>query len=53
MGVVSKPEVIEDQNLGLDEATDVVEVTAGGLGGLDFLEQEVDCQELSGLAFLA
>jgi hypothetical protein len=38
MGVISKPEVIEDQNLGLDEASDVVKVTAGGLGGLNFLE---------------
>ena len=52
MGVVSKSQVIEDQNLGLDEATDVVEVAAGGLGGLDFLEQEIDRQKLRGMAFL-
>jgi hypothetical protein len=53
VGIVAKPQVIEDQNLGFDEATDVVEVTAGGLGGLDFLEEEVDRQKLSGMAFLA
>ena len=53
VGVVSQPQVIEDQNLGLDQTAHVVEITAGGLGGLDFLEQKVDRQELSGMAFLA
>ena len=43
VGVVSEPQVIENQHLGFDETTDdVVEVTAGGLGSLDFFEQEVD-----------
>ena len=42
MGVVSQPQVIEDQNLDLDKASHVVEITASGVGGLDFLEQKVN-----------
>ena len=53
VGVVSKPQVMEDQNLGLNETSNVVEVTASSLGGLDFLEQEVDRQEQCVVAFLA
>lgn len=32
----------QNQNIRLDETSNVVEVTAGGVGGLDFLEQEVN-----------
>src|SRR3989304_9485046 len=53
VGIVSKPQVVEDQNLGLDETANVVEIAASGPGGLEFLEQEVDRQELCGVAFLA
>jgi len=42
MGVVSQPQVIEDQNLDLDKASHILEIMAGGLGGLDFLEQKVN-----------
>jgi len=48
VSVVSKSQVVEDQDLGLDETSNVVEITASGLGGLDFLEQEIDRQELCG-----
>ena len=50
VGVVAQTQVIEDQHLGFDQAAHVVEITPGGLGGLDFFKQEVDRQKLDGMA---
>jgi hypothetical protein len=53
VGVVSESEVIKDEGFGLGERADVVKIAASSLGGLDFLEEEVDRVEDSSVALLA
>ena len=53
VGVISKSEVIKDEGLGLGKRADVVKIAACSLGGLNFLEEEVDREEDGGMAFLA
>ena len=53
VGIVSQTEIVEDQDLGLDQTAHVVEIAPSGFGGLDFFEQKVDRQKLSGVALLA
>ncbi len=52
MGVVSKSQIIEDEDFGLGQTSDLVEVAACSLGGLDLLEDEVDWEEDIGVAFV-
>jgi len=53
VGVISETEVIKDEGLGLGERADVVEITTCSLGGLNFLEEEVDRKEDGSVALLA
>ncbi len=53
VGVVSESEIIKDEGFGLGERADVVKLAASSLGGLDFLEEEVDREEDGGVAFVA
>ena len=47
VAVVSKPEIIEDEGFGFSEAFNVMEVAAGSLGSLDFLEEEINGEKQS------
>ncbi len=55
VGVVSKSQIIEDEDFGFGQAFDVVEVAACSLGGLDFdngpLASMVQCLKGDGITF--
>ena len=45
VGIVSKSQIVEDQDLGFDQSAYVIQIAARSFGGLDFFEQKVDREE--------